>query len=89
LKRFVGWLFAFPCLGGSCACAQPARFEHIVLIIQENRTPDNLFFELCSKNRCGAHPAFIAMCDLNSATGATPDQVNQPPLCHSPRTRAT
>jgi phospholipase C len=28
--------------------AQPANFEHIVIIFQENRTPDNLFQGLCS-----------------------------------------
>jgi len=28
--------------------AQISSFEHIVIIIQENRTPDNLFYALCS-----------------------------------------
>ena len=29
------------------AFAAPKRFEHIIVIVQENRTPDNLFHELC------------------------------------------
>ena len=28
--------------------AQISRFEHIVVIVQENRTPDNLFQGLCA-----------------------------------------
>ncbi len=34
------------------ACAGPQRFEHIVLLIQENRTPDNLFYTLCETQTC-------------------------------------
>ena len=38
---FLAWL-------GSCAAvAQISHFEHIVVIFQENRTPDNLFQGLC------------------------------------------
>jgi len=39
---FLAWL-------GSCAVvAQISHFEHVVVIFQENRTPDNLFQGLCS-----------------------------------------
>jgi hypothetical protein len=36
-------------LGSSAADSQIARFEHIVVIFQENRTPDNLFQGLCGE----------------------------------------
>src|SRR5580700_11015506 len=35
-------------LCGQIAIAQIPRFEHIVVIVQENRTPDNLFQGLCA-----------------------------------------
>jgi len=34
--------------GTVCAHAQISSFEHIVVIVQENRTPDNLFQGLCA-----------------------------------------
>ena len=97
------------------AYAQISSFQHIVVIVQENRTPDNLFQGLCATaaaatNRCSttptssqyniqtsnwldknsssgvtqpstvalankydlshAHTAFVAMCDVDSKTGA-------------------
>lgn len=33
-----------------------SHFEHIVIIIQENRTPDNLFYSLCSVAACNTDP---------------------------------
>ena len=36
------------CLGAWGACAQISSFQHVVVIFQENRTPDNLFQGLCS-----------------------------------------
>jgi phospholipase C len=47
---------------GACAAfAQIANFQHIVVIVQENRTPDNLFQGLCappygSKSVCSTSP---------------------------------
>src|SRR6516162_6167215 len=41
-------LFLMIWLGTSMAWAQISRFEHIVVIVQENRTPDNLFQGLCA-----------------------------------------
>ena len=35
------------CLGAVAAGAQIANFKHVVVIFQENRTPDNLFQGLC------------------------------------------
>ncbi len=44
------------------AAAAPARFQHVIVIVQENRTPDNLFHGLCvppfgSASRCRSMPA--------------------------------
>ncbi len=55
LKSFPGALAAMLCLLGP-ARAQPSQFEHIVVIVQENRTPDNLFYALCSIRKCSTHP---------------------------------
>lgn len=48
-------------LGGAClAGAQIRSFQHIVLIIQENRTPDNLFQGLCVPAAiCSAKPTTL------------------------------
>jgi len=43
-------LFAV-CLGAVAVQAQISSFQHIVIIFQENRTPDNLFQGLCGPNR--------------------------------------
>lgn len=40
--------FGAICLGCLLADAQISSFQHIVVIVQENRTPDNLFQGLCS-----------------------------------------
>jgi phospholipase C len=50
------------CLGTCGACAQISSFQHVVVIFQENRTPDNLFQGLCSApfgsaNSCSTNPA--------------------------------
>ena len=34
--------------GAAAASAQIAAFEHVIVIVQENRTPDNLFHGLCA-----------------------------------------
>ena len=65
------------------ACAQIASFQHIVVIVQENRTPDNLFYGLCAPvrgvaGRCSTTPSASQYniqtsdwLDKNSATGVT------------------
>jgi phospholipase C len=41
-------LLTLACLGTMLAHAQISSFRHIVVIVQENRTPDNLFQGLCA-----------------------------------------
>jgi len=38
------------------ACAQLQQFQHIVIVFQENRTPDNLFYALCATEPCSTNP---------------------------------
>src|SRR5580700_6452179 len=42
----VLWLLSF--CGAMLAHAQISSFSHVIIIVQENRTPDNLFQGLCS-----------------------------------------
>jgi len=38
------------------AAAQISSFEHVVLVVQENRTPDNLFYAICTSSPCSTKP---------------------------------
>lgn len=38
------------------AWAALSHFDHIVIIVQENRTPDNLFYAICRERPCSTHP---------------------------------
>jgi len=38
------------------AHAQISRFEHIIIVFMENRTPDNLFYMLCANHPCSTTP---------------------------------
>ena len=55
------------CLLILCLCGMPlaqaqiTNFQHIIVVFQENRTPDNLFHGLCtapfgSSSSCSTHP---------------------------------
>jgi phospholipase C len=71
------------CLGAVAAGAQIANFKHVVVIFQENRTPDNLFQGLCAapfgtSAACSATPGPSQYniqtgdwLDRHSATGVT------------------
>ncbi len=52
MKRLIGFLL---CMVAGLACSaahgQISSFQHVVLIIQENRSPDNLFQALCGPTR--------------------------------------
>ncbi|HTK79532.1 MAG TPA: alkaline phosphatase family protein [Rhizomicrobium sp.] len=56
MRRLLLIAFATLCLG-TPAWAGTA-FQHIILVVQENRTPDNLFYGLCADpNACAVPPA--------------------------------
>ncbi len=44
------------CIASAEAAAAPTNFQHIVVIVQENRTPDNLFYGLCQYVVCSTTP---------------------------------
>jgi|SRR5579863_1023357 len=49
MKLAVKCLFVlFIALGAIAAYAQISSFQHVIIVFQENRTPDNLFYGLCS-----------------------------------------
>lgn len=52
MKFFRNVLVASAILAALPGHAQIAAFKHIVVIVQENRTPDNLFRELCHQTTC-------------------------------------
>jgi len=55
LMRRGVYAAAFAIYAGAVpAEAQITNFQHIVLIIQENRTPDDLFYALCTDHPCNA-----------------------------------
>ena len=56
MYRFVWLLLSMACLLAGPAAAQPTSFEHVVVIVQENRTPDNLFYALCASAPCSTKP---------------------------------
>jgi phospholipase C len=43
-------------LAAVTAQAQISQFRHIIIVFQENRTPDNLFHALCTSNTCSTNP---------------------------------
>jgi phospholipase C len=45
---FLAGCFASICFVTTLAPAQISSFQHIIVVVQENRTPDNLFQGLCS-----------------------------------------
>src|SRR6516164_11699218 len=70
---------ALAALCATPASAQISSFQHIVLVIQENRTPDNLFQGLCTTpTACSTQPGpgqyniqTTAWLDKTSPTGTT------------------
>jgi phospholipase C len=48
---------AFLLLSGHALYAQMSSFQHVVIVVQENRTPDNLFQGLCTNSKsCSTSP---------------------------------
>ncbi len=55
MKPAVNILLLLAWLGTGLAHAQISSFQHVVVIVQENRTPDNLFQGLCATPRAAAN----------------------------------
>jgi phospholipase C len=84
MKLAAKGLLALAWLGAMLAPAQISSFQHIVVIVQENRTPDNLFQGLCSppfgaRSNCRKNPTSPSKYDIltanwldkHSSTGTT------------------
>ena len=72
MKFAAKGLLALAWLGTVVAPAQIASFRHVVVIVQENRTPDNLFQGLCSppfgtSTNCRTNPASPSRYDILTA----------------------
>ena len=54
MQMFV-FAFAALCLGAAARAG--TSFQHVIVVVQENRTPDNLFYGLCATaNACSVPP---------------------------------
>jgi phospholipase C len=47
--------------------AQISRFQHIIVVVQENRTPDNLFHALCATNPCSTTAVDASHYDIQTS----------------------
>jgi phospholipase C len=79
--KFASRLLFF--LGGVAALtaqAQISRFRHIVIVVQENRTPDNLFQGLCGPpyGACAVPPTASALYDIQTSGWKTKTGTIQP-----------
>ena len=70
VKAVVLFTLLFTLFGATLAHAQPVpgQFQHVILVIQENRTPDNLFGGVPGPSGV---PPFEAGVDLKQAPDAT------------------
>src|SRR5947207_16005801 len=76
------FLFALATLSLEAPALAGTAFQHIIVVVQENSTPDNLFYGLCADpNACAVPPAsgqyYIqtsACLDKTSETGTTDPQ---------------
>jgi phospholipase C len=69
-------IFMFPL----AALAQIQNFQHVVLVVQENRTPDNLFQGLCAApyGACAVPPTATAPYDIQTSNWSTKNGTVQP-----------
>src|ERR1700737_3690832 len=60
-------------VAAATAQAQISHFKHVVIIFQENRTPDNLFQGLCAApyGACAVPPTPSAPYDIQTSNWAT------------------
>ena len=56
MKYTLRALLFVSCLAVVAAQAQISQFQHIIVVVQENRTPDNLFYALCANSPCSTTP---------------------------------
>ncbi len=99
--RIAGGLLTLVSLATVAAYAQISNFRHVVIIYQENRSPDNLFQGLCGTNRslCPSpydlqnwgidnqgHKVELTQAPLLSLYGAVHTHIAFVSMCHLDRT---
>lgn len=72
MKSAYTTLLAMLWLGAVTSSAQISNFQHVVVIVQENRTPDNLFQGLCvppfgTATNCKSHPTLASRYNILTA----------------------
>ena len=79
MRLAIGVLLSLAGLAGA-ASAQISSFKHVVVIVQENRTPDNLFQGLCAApyGACAAPPTAAAHYDIQTSNWKTKGGSIQP-----------
>ncbi|HZR31813.1 MAG TPA: alkaline phosphatase family protein [Terriglobales bacterium] len=81
MKFVAKVVFALMLVGAIAAPAQISSFKHVVVIVQENRTPDNLFQGLCKppfgpRNNCRTNPAEPSKYDILTANWVDKHSLN-------------
>jgi len=69
MRNIFRLLFTLLALASVAAQGQDFHFKHVVVIVQENRTPDNLFQGLCAPpyGTCAVPPTFFAPYDIQTS----------------------
>src|ERR1051326_3588409 len=74
------FLFALAMLSLQAPAWAGTAFQHIIVVVQENRTPDNLFYGLCADPNACAVPPGQGQYDIqtsawfdNTSAGGTTD----------------
>ena len=80
MKTVSRFLLFFVFGAALTAHAQISNFQHVVVIFQENRTPDNLFQGLCAApyGACAVPPTAAAPYDIQTSNWKTKGGTIQP-----------
>jgi len=80
VKTVSTWMLFVVFAAALTAHAQISNFQHVVIIFQENRTPDNLFQGLCSApyGACHVPPTSTAPYDIETSSWKTKSGSIQP-----------
>ena len=80
MRLAARWLLLLGAVAAATAQAQISHFKHVVVIFQENRTPDNLFQGLCAApyGACAVPPTLSAPYDIQTSNWATKGAKIQP-----------
>src|ERR1700733_16071992 len=80
MKTTCRFLFLLIGMATVAAQAQHLNFKHVVVIVQENRTPDNLFQGLCAApyGACAVPPTAAAPYDIETSNWKTKTGSIQP-----------